>query len=713
MHKADFTSKGDCVNDVKDPPSMEIANHTSAWAGKRAFTRYLWTALPLVGVIFLLPRLFLWAQMSLTFIAWPWQFDLAEGVNLDATVQLAQGHNIYGHNGPDAFTSAPYTPLFYLLNVPVTWLFGPSFGFGRAISMLATLAVALLLFYVVRVVTSSWSAGVLVGAIWLSVSPVIVWSALFTQSTLAPALGFGGLAWTLRYVALKKESGVGGGPWPLYVGTLLFALAFFAKQTAVDAAAATLLWLIIRDPKKGARAALALAGLMIVPFLGVNLVLRGGLWEKVITDHALSWNASRAWRIGGRLWNEYWPLVVWAGLYVAGSVAGFVWFARMRKSWAAAREMLGSAWALALFYFVFAAASVLARIGGDGINYNHLIDLVLPLCLLAGLSIGWALESLESRATTAKEPARVEDAAPMQLYSERGYILAMVGLALFALLMGAQLLEFTDPHSWYSGMWPSASRDAQMNSLSTLVASTPGDMLSDDAYLLLHNERRDLYDDTFMLVSLEALGRWDDGAFVQALHDRRFSLLLLFDLDRWSPTERQALSDDYALKFHDILSTYMPLVTPASPQYGLVCKLSNPQDSVALQGYSLAPGVASDGIVRGQVLRTTLYWQPVIQPKGDYASYLHLVDDKGQNVASQDNPHTGAANPTTQWKAGSLITDTASIPIPAGLAPGAYRLVAGMYSVDPSTGKLQSLPASCRNGELYGDAVALGSVEIK
>ncbi len=401
------------MNEVEDPPTIQIAGQTTLVKGKRASTRYVWIVLPLLGVVFLLPRLLLWAQMSLTFIAWPWQFDLAEGVNLDATVQLAQGHNIYAHNGPDAFTSAPYTPLFYLLNVPATWLFGPSFGFGRAISMLATLGVAILLVYMVRVITTSWSAGVLAGALWLSVSPVIVWSALFTQSTLAPALGFAGLTMTLRYVAPKRDDVAGRAAWPLYAAVVLFALAFYAKQTALDAAAATLLWLLIRDPKRGARAALSLAGLILVPFFAANLAFRGGLWEKVISDHALSWNAGRAWRIGGRLWSEYWPLVVWAGLYVVGSLAGFAWFVRARKSWAAVREALGTPWALALFYFVFAAASVLARIGGDGINYNHLIDLVLPLCLLAGLSTGWALDRLAHRKATPSNPLGAKGASFM------------------------------------------------------------------------------------------------------------------------------------------------------------------------------------------------------------------------------------------------------------------------------------------------------------
>jgi hypothetical protein len=291
--------------------------------------------------------------------------------------------------------------------------------------------------------------------------------------------------------------------------------------------------------------------------------------------------------------------------------------------------------------------------------------------------------------------------------------IAAGGVGLLAILMVSQLFAFTDPHTWYPGMWPETNMDELMNSRSKLVASTPGPILSDDAFLLLHNGRSDTYDDTFMLGTLASLRRWDESVFVQSIRDRRFSLMFLFDLDHWSPTAAQALRDNYSLKFRDQINTWAPVVSPASPQYNLVCNLSNARDSLALKGYSLAPGVASNGVARGQVLRATLYWQPTVQLTGDYASYLHLVDGKGENVASQDNPHTGAAKPTTEWKAGGVITDTGSIPIPVGLVPGAYQLVAGIYGVDPTTGTIQSLPAACPNGEQYGDAVLLGQVQIK
>ena len=248
--------------------------------------------------------------------------------------------------------------------------------------------------------------------------------------------------------------------------------------------------------------------------------------------------------------------------------------------------------------------------------------------------------------------------------------------------MGAQLLQYQDPHTWYTGMWPDQARDGQMKALSKLVTDTPGDILSDDSYLLLSNGRRVLYDDSFMFATLANTGKWDNSALVQSLRDRRFALLFLFDTDRWPENQQQALDDNYSLKFRDVLRTFVPVVVPASPEYGLQCVLAKDQDAVALTGYSLSPGVAEDGIHKGDVLRASLYWRPDVPLRKDYASYVHLLSDPGEKIASQDNPHTGASKPTTEWIPNTIITDTASIPIPADIAPGRYLLVAGMYSFD-------------------------------
>jgi hypothetical protein len=43
----------------------------------------------------------------------------------------------------------------------------------------------------------------------------------------------------------------------------------------------------------------------------------------------------------------------------------------------------------------------------------------------------------------------------------------------------------------------------------------------------------------------------------------------------------------------------------------------------------------------------------------------------------------GGFTPTTRWQAGEILRDRHTVPLPAGLSPGEYRLVAGLYSVEP------------------------------
>src|SRR5205085_10403321 len=110
--------------------------------------------------------------------------------------------------------------------------------------------------------TKHWSAGLLAGALWLTFSPVMIWAALYTQHILALAFGLAGLVWVMFKPDARRLS--------FLVGPILFALAFFTKQSAIDAAAAAALWLLLRDLRNGFRFALTLAAMILLPFLAVN-----------------------------------------------------------------------------------------------------------------------------------------------------------------------------------------------------------------------------------------------------------------------------------------------------------------------------------------------------------------------------------------------------------------------------------------------------------
>ncbi|MCB0041670.1 MAG: hypothetical protein KDE23_18430, partial [Caldilinea sp.] len=88
--------------------------------------------------------------------------------------------------------------------------------------------------------------------------------------------------------------------------------------------------------------------------------------------------------------------------------------------------------------------------------------------------------------------------------------------------------------------------------------------------------------------------------------------------------------------------------------------------------------------------------------------FVHLVGPDGTLVAQSDAvPAQGYG--TEQWIEGEVVADEHVLVLPADLAPGAYRLRAGMY--DPATAA--RLPASDAEGRPYpDDAIDLGDVTL-
>jgi len=131
--------------------------------------------------------------------------------------------------------------------------------------------------------------------------------------------------------------------------------------------------------------------------------------------------------------------------------------------------------------------------------------------------------------------------------------------------------------------------------------------------------------------------------------------------------------------------------------------------AVRLDGYSVAQTAAP-----GASLPLILRWQaPGAAPASlDYTVFLHLRDAEGQTVANGDaTPTWFTPRPTSTWgsqAAGSVILDAHTVSLPAGLAPGRYSLVAGLY--DWQSG--QRVPIRGPDGNVTGDEFVLGYVTI-
>jgi len=127
-------------------------------------------------------------------------------------------------------------------------------------------------------------------------------------------------------------------------------------------------------------------------------------------------------------------------------------------------------------------------------------------------------------------------------------------------------------------------------------------------------------------------------------------------------------------------------------------------EAIALHGYTLAP----EDVECGDILQVTLFWEALDVPPGRYKVFLHLVDDQEQIVSQYDGEPGHGLNLTTQWRPErGTFPDRYGVSVPDALAPGTYRLLAGMYDVSGAP----RLPISSA-GESIGDVLTLTTIEI-
>jgi hypothetical protein len=107
---------------------------------------------------------------------------------------------------------------------------------------------------------------------------------------------------------------------------------------------------------------------------------------------------------------------------------------------------------------------------------------------------------------------------------------------------------------------------------------------------------------------------------------------------------------------------------------------ANLGDQVNLIGYDLS----NEKLAPGASLTVTLYWQARQEMVGDYKAFVHLLDAKGRLIVGSDAVPADWTRPTTGWIAGEYVADAHTLPLPANLTPGDYRLEVGLYDAESS-----------------------------
>ncbi|MGC9333647.1 MAG: hypothetical protein ACP5JJ_05820, partial [Anaerolineae bacterium] len=132
---------------------------------------------------------------------------------------------------------------------------------------------------------------------------------------------------------------------------------------------------------------------------------------------------------------------------------------------------------------------------------------------------------------------------------------------------------------------------------------------------------------------------------------------------------------------------------------------ANLEDAVELLAYTTdAPAYHP-----GDTVPVTLYWRALCSLDEDYKVFVHLTDaDVTRQLAQHDGDPNAGFTPATRWLSGEIVPDTHQLALPGDLAPGLYRLWAGMYDY----GTLRNLQVVSSPSLAVDGRVLLGEIEV-
>ena len=320
----------------------------------------LWAA----GLTLLLFYLLFYLHHVITIAPYPFDVDQGEGYDVTSGWLLWQGRSIYNDNSRWPFYSSNYPPVFSLLLAPIVGQYGPVPGTGRLLSATAALLTAGLIGLVVRQRTGHGPAATTAGLLYLASNYVYHVTPLARVNALAALFALAGV-----YCCTRT------GPW-WRVGTVAaFLLALYTKQTTIDAVAAGLLFLLLRDRRAGLIVTATLGVLGGLIWLVLDLASGGQFFLNIVVGNVNPWTL-------GQTVGYYRNFLELHAVVVA--LAG----------WRAWRAFRAGAWDPFELYWVFSLVLAIT-VGKWGAGESYFLAPIVASCVLGGE----ALAALASRAT--------------------------------------------------------------------------------------------------------------------------------------------------------------------------------------------------------------------------------------------------------------------------------------------------------------------------
>lgn len=239
------------------------------------------TALIALVILMMTIHVIIYISFGVALIPFPFDYDQAEGFELNNAILLADGECPYCDNDVYPFYASGYAPFFHVLMVPFVWLFGAGFWYGRLIIFLATLITALAIGYSIwREERHLWIA-IIAGCAFLASNFIYHIGPLLRQHLLM--VMFETLSVVIIANAFKFSEK--GRNQRILVAFIMLLLAGYTKQLAYSTCIAVGGWLFLRNPRLALKYSIGLSLIAGVIFGWAMFVTDGHWWINIISSN--------------------------------------------------------------------------------------------------------------------------------------------------------------------------------------------------------------------------------------------------------------------------------------------------------------------------------------------------------------------------------------------------------------------------------------------
>ena len=488
----------------------------------------------------------IYIAFGVALIPFPFDYDQAEGYELNNAVLIAEGGCPYCDNDVFPFYGSGYPPVFHIIMAPFVKIFGPQYWYGRLIIFTATFVTAFAISWAVHRETKHKLIAVIAGLAFLASNYIYHIGPLLRQHLLMVMLE------TLTVVIVANAFDVTQKQKrrKLLIGFLLLLLAGYTKQLAYATCVAVAGWVFLRNPRTAIQYSFGLIVSAGIIFIGLMLVTDNQWYTNIIVANQNPYETEQFIGLMLQFLRLHWWLLVPAILMFLYEF----YFDRLS------------------IYSIFFVVSFVATVGSGkwGAGDSYFATVLVSMCILSGVFVGRSL----NREWTM--PVKNYIARQLQFNIPHfQHILAFLGLILFTGYSAtvfklptsgpifepiSQALNISplpswkyplyDPAGWtvgyaITGHFPSPEDYENGWKIIEEVNRTDGLLMSEDAGFSFQSGR-EVITNGVQLKNLWENDKYDPSELIEYIEDHEFGLIIL-RADLFPPPVLIAIKSNYEM----------------------------------------------------------------------------------------------------------------------------------------------------------------------